>query len=32
MIEQGRVDILRAEIDYVSRTVYWFDFKEFDIE
>jgi rubrerythrin len=31
-IEQGHLTIVRAEIDYLTRTGYWFDFKEFDME
>ena len=31
-IEEGHLGIVRAEIDYLSRTGYWFDFKEFDME
>lgn len=31
-IEEGHLALVRAEIDYVSRTGYWFDFKEFDME
>jgi rubrerythrin len=31
-IEEGHMALVRAEIDYVSRTGYWFDFKEFDME
>jgi rubrerythrin len=31
-IEQGHLTIVRAEIDYLSKTGYWFDFKEFDME
>ena len=31
-IEEGHLAIVRAEIDYFSRTGYWFDFKEFDME
>jgi rubrerythrin len=31
-IEEGHLTIVRAEIDYLSRTGYWFDFKEFDME
>lgn len=31
-IEEGHLAIVRAEIDYLSRTGYWFDFKEFDME
>jgi len=31
-IEEGHLTIVRAEIDYLTRTGYWFDFKEFDME
>ena len=31
-IEEGHLAIVRAEIDYLSKTGYWFDFKEFDME
>jgi rubrerythrin len=31
-IEEGHLAIVRAEIDYLSRTGYWFDIKEFDME
>ncbi len=31
-IEEGHLAIVRAEIDYFSRSGYWFDFKEFDME
>ena len=31
-IEEGHLTIVRAEIDYLSKTGYWFDFKEFDME
>jgi len=31
-IEKGHLAVVRAEIDYISRTGYWFDFKEFDME
>jgi rubrerythrin len=31
-IEQGHLAIVQAEIDYLSRTGYWFDIKEFDME
>jgi rubrerythrin len=31
-IEEGHLAMVRAEIDYLSRTGYWFDFKEFDME
>jgi len=31
-IEEGHLAIVRTEIDYLSRTGYWFDFKEFDME
>jgi len=32
MIEEGHQAIVRAGIDYLSRTGYWFDIKEFDME
>lgn len=31
-IEEGHLAIVRAEIDSLSKTGYWFDFKEFDME
>jgi rubrerythrin len=31
-IEEVHVALVRAEIDYCSKTGYWFDFKEFDME
>ena len=31
-IEEGHLAVVRAEIDYLSKTGYWFDFKEFDME
>ena len=31
-LEEGHLAIVRAEIDYLSKTGYWFDFKEFDME
>ncbi|UCF72064.1 MAG: ferritin family protein [Deltaproteobacteria bacterium] len=31
-IEEGHLALVRAEIDYLSKTGYWFDFKEFDME
>ena len=31
-IEEGHLAIVRAEIDYLSPTGYWFDFKELDME
>jgi rubrerythrin len=31
-IEEGHLAIVQAEIDYVSKTGYWFDIKEFDME
>jgi rubrerythrin len=31
-IEEGHLAIVKAEIDYLSRTGYWFDIKEFDME
>jgi len=30
-IENGHVDMVQAELDYISGTGYWFDFKEFDM-
>jgi rubrerythrin len=31
-IEEGHVALVRAELDYLTKTGYWFDFKEFDME
>ncbi|MFQ6093783.1 MAG: hypothetical protein ACE5OR_14105 [bacterium] len=31
-IEEGHLAIVQAEIDYVSGTGFWFDFREFDLE
>lgn len=31
-IEAGHIAMVQAELDYISRTGYWFDFKEFDME
>jgi len=31
-IEEGHLAIVQAEIDYLNRTGYWFDIKEFDME
>lgn len=31
-IEEGHLALVRAEIDYLSKTGYWFDIKEFDME
>jgi rubrerythrin len=31
-IEAGHITIVQAELDYLSNTGYWFDFKEFDME
>ncbi len=31
-IEQGHIDAVQAELDYLSRTGYWLGFKEFDME
>ncbi len=31
-IENEHIDIVQAELDYISRTGYWFDIKEFDME
>ncbi len=30
-IENGHIDMVQAELDYISGTGYWFDFKEFDM-
>ncbi|WP_373498863.1 ferritin family protein [Desulfococcus sp.] len=30
--EHGHIEIVQAELDYISRTGYWFDIKEFDME
>ncbi len=31
-IEDEHIALVQAELDYISRTGYWFDFKEFDME
>lgn len=31
-IENGHIAAVQAELDYVMKTGYWFDFKEFDME
>jgi len=31
-IEEGHLAIVQAEMDYLSKTGYWFDVKEFDME
>ena len=31
-IEDGHTSIVRAQLDLVSRTGYWFDVREFDLE
>ena len=31
-IEQGHIEAVQAELDYLSRTGYWLGFKEFDME
>jgi len=31
-IEEDHLAIVRAEIDYLTKTGYWFDIKEFDME
>ena len=31
-IEEGHVALVRAELDYLTKTGYWFDVKEFDME
>ncbi len=31
-IENRHIDAVQAELDYLSKTGYWFDFKEFDME
>lgn len=31
-IENGHIDAVQAELDYVMNTGYWFGFKEFDME
>ena len=31
-IEEGHINIVQAELDYLTKTGYWFDIKEFDME
>jgi rubrerythrin len=31
-IENAHIELVQAELDYLSHTGYWFDFKEFDME
>jgi rubrerythrin len=31
-IENNHIKAVQFEIDYISNTGYWFDFKEFDME
>ena len=31
-IENNHIDAIQFELDYISKTGYWFDFKEFDME
>ena len=31
-IEEGHINAVQAELDYLSHTGYWLDFKEFDME
>jgi rubrerythrin len=31
-IEDGHVDLVQAELDYLSQSGYWLDYKEFDME
>lgn len=31
-IEKGHIDAVQAELDFLSKTGYWLDFKEFDME
>lgn len=31
-IEEGHIAVVQAELDYLSHTGYWLDFKEFDME
>ena len=31
-IENNHVQAVQFELDYMSKTGYWFDFKEFDME
>ena len=32
IIEDGHITAVQAELDYLSNTGYWFDWKEFDME
>lgn len=32
VIENGHIAAVQAELDYLSSTGYWFDWKEFDME
>ena len=31
-IEENHIAVVQAELDYITNTGYWFDFKEFDME
>jgi rubrerythrin len=31
-IEESHIAVVQAELDYITHTGYWFDFKEFDME
>ena len=31
-IEENHIDAVQFELDYITKTGYWFDFKEFDME
>ena len=31
-IEKNHIDAVQFELDYITKTCYWFDFKEFDME
>ena len=31
-IEENHIAAVQAELDYITHTGYWFDFKEFDME
>lgn len=31
-IEEGHITAVQTELDYITQTGYWFDFKEFDME
>jgi len=31
-IEENHIAAVQAELDYITKTGYWFDFKEFDME